>query len=211
MKLRTVTLIFATLTFSAFAFGAVATDGDTGYQVRYASHLFAGESYVDLVNDAQTGTSLCANLYAFDAGEELISCCACLITVNAVADIPVNEGLIATTLTGQPVDSITIEEITTIPTAGAAGALTCNAATPLAPAGANSVSRGIKAWGTALHLNTSSGSYQLAETPFTFANLTNAEPENNQINCQFLQSLGSGPGQCKGCGAGALGASSNVN
>lgn len=214
MNLRFATLTLATLAVSTIAFGAASvtpatTDGDTGYQVRYAANLTAGESYIDMVNAGDSGSTLCANLYAFNYDEEMVSCCSCSITVNGVVDIPVNAGLLFTTLTGSALTQqlgITIEEYTTPGpcTTTSAGSLSASSTT-LVP--------GIKAWGTTLHQNTATSSYGLTETPFTFA-LSHATgaPDNFATvatECYYLQLLGSGPGQCKGCSEGALGASKN--
>src|SRR5208283_4968706 len=71
----------------------VFPDGDApagAFLIRYASNLNVGDSFVDITNagttvDPTTGASanLCVNVYTFDTQEELISCCACLVTPNA--------------------------------------------------------------------------------------------------------------------------------
>jgi hypothetical protein len=135
---------------------------------------------------------LCANIYTFDPQEELISCCACSVTPNALQSLSVVSSLISNPLTPA------------IPTAVVTKIIACNAGQPGIQA------HGLLAWGTTLHQNTStaSASYSVTETPFSDAALTVAEYAHLVSFCGFIQADGSGFGICKGCAGGGLGATS---
>jgi hypothetical protein len=188
------------LVFSATAllFSAVAFADDT-YQVRYAANLNIGDSYVDFTNTGATVAAgvtqnLCANIYTFDPAEELIACCTCSVTPNALKSLSVVNSLISDPLTPAIPSSVVIKLV------ASTGA--CNAAT------VTGVAHGLLAWGTTLHQNTSTGtpSYSLSEAAFSFATLTDAELVHITATCGFIESNGSGFGICKGCAAGGLGA-----
>ena len=95
--------------------GAAATAtifiGDP-FQISYAANLNQGESYINLANTGANGAPLlgpgfgvtagniCANVYAFDPGEELIACCSCLITPDETVNLGVNRDLTREDLDG---------------------------------------------------------------------------------------------------------------
>jgi hypothetical protein len=83
-----------------------------------------------------SGGNLCANVYTFDPSEELISCCTCSITPNALQSLSVTKSLISNPLTPAVPASITIKVVAT-------AFATCNAATP-AP---TQLAPGLRAWG----------------------------------------------------------------
>jgi hypothetical protein len=97
MHLRNV--ILAAIALSTAAFAQPNATLDTPFQVRYAANLNIGESYIDITNTGANGAPLlgpgfggasgniCANVYAFDPGEELISCCSCLITPDQTVNL----------------------------------------------------------------------------------------------------------------------------
>jgi hypothetical protein len=188
------------LVFSATAllFSAVAFADDT-YQVRYAANLNIGDSYVDFTNTGATVAAgvtqnLCANIYTFDPAEELIACCTCSVTPNALKSLSVVNSLISDPLTPAIPSSVVIKLV------ASTGA--CNAAA------VTGIAHGLLAWGTTLHQNTSTAtpSYTLSEAAFSFATLTDAELAHITATCGFIESNGSGFGICKGCAAGGLGA-----
>src|SRR6202011_2566956 len=94
----------------------------------------------------------------------------------------------------------TVKLISSLPLAGV-----CNPSSPTAPI----VVRGMRAWATTIHLNTSAlpapGVYQETETPFTNAELSLTELAKLTSFCWFIQANGSGFGICKSCRACALG------
>jgi hypothetical protein len=174
------------------------------FGIHYSSNLNIGDSFVNLTNSGVTvanGTSqnLCANLYTFDPEEELISCCTCSVTPNALQSLSVQQSLISKPLTPAIPTSVVIKVVTTVDA-------TCNAAT------ATTLAPGLLAWGTSLHQNTSTAavSYSVTETAFSQASLSLAEFTHLTSTCGFIQSNGSGFGICKGCNAGGLGAGTSV-
>src|ERR1035438_7799171 len=94
---------------------------DGSFQVSYAANPSAGESYINIINTGANGDpilgpglggasgNICVNVYAFDPGEEMISCCSCLVTPNQVVNLGVNANLTVKTLTGVIPTSVTIK------------------------------------------------------------------------------------------------------
>lgn len=219
------TLALAVAAFSTISFAQTLTN-DIGlppsdwFQIHYASNLNVGDSYIDITNSgastnlalcgsndanclAEPVTSslnLCANVYTFDPQEELISCCACSITPNALQSLSVQGSLISNPLTPAIPTAVVTKIVATIPITGS-----CNAGVVGIPA------HGLLAWGTSLHQNTSTAtpSYSVTETPFSQAALTLAEYAHVVSFCGFIQADGTGFGICKGCAAGGLGAASS--
>src|ERR1017187_8129554 len=101
--------------------------------VRYAANLNIGESYIDIGNDGANGApllgpgfgaasgNLCVNVYAFDPGEELVSCCPCLITPAQTVHLGVRADLISKTLTGLVPTSVTVKLVATLAGTGGSG------------------------------------------------------------------------------------------
>jgi hypothetical protein len=228
MQLRSLSVMAAFgLSMVAFAQpGAIPTPVAApidSFQVRYASNLNIGDSVINCTN---TGTmtlptgltttgNICANWYVFDANEELISCCSCLVTPNGLCSLSAKTDLVSNTLTPGVPTSIVIKVLWTFPLGvsptGTGG--TCNAASPTAtPAGPGvfgSLVPGGRAWGTTLHaLPTTPVSYGLTETAFLPSTLSAAELTKLTLFCSFIQANGSGFGICKSCRTGGLGAGS---
>jgi uncharacterized repeat protein (TIGR01451 family) len=188
-------------------------DPEEAFQVRYASNLPIGDSVVNLTN---TGTltlptgltttgNLCVNVYTFDASEELISCCSCLVTPNGLNSLSSRADLISNTLTPGVPTSIVIKLVASRPLgltpAGTGGTCNPSSPTPL------TVAPGLGAWGTTLHsLPTTPVTYGLTETEFLSAPLSVAELTKLTLFCGFIQANGSGFGICKSCRTGGLGA-----
>ena len=196
------------------------------FQVRYLANLDKGDSYVNLTNAgtldgrAPAG-NICVNVYTFDPAEELISCCACPITPNGLVSLSARNDLISNTLTPGVPTSITVKLVSTA-VFGTGAALGTNISATACDASAvgsgvigppntgNIITRGMRAWATTLHLNTSvlpaPCVYQKTETPFSRAELSLSELAKLTSFCGFIQSNGSGFGICKACRFGALGA-----
>jgi hypothetical protein len=229
MHLRNVTLAILVLSMVALAQTSATLDGQ--FQVRYFANLTLGESYIDIVNTGANGASLvgpgvggntgniCANVYAFDIGEELISCCSCLITPNQVVSLRVNADVLAKPTHVFTGSSLTVKLLASL--AGAGGtAGNCNQSTFLAqntgaPNSANLIVNGMAAWATTLHNMTLVGppvavTTVLTETAFTPSTLSNAELASLTNRCQNIVGNGSTFGVCPvaacGAGSGALGA-----
>ena len=188
-----------------------------GFQVRYASNLTIGDSYVNFTNDGASSTStgletggfqngnLCVNVYTYSPDEQLVSCCTCQVTPNGLASLSVSNDLVSNTLT--PIrPSAAVMKL--VGSTGANGS--CNAAT-VSRTGANLLSPGLIAWGTTIHAlpttnGTPAGTYGVTETPFSRATLSDPELMRMTQLCGFIQANGSGYGICKSCRFGGLGA-----
>ncbi len=190
-------------------------DPEEAFQVMYAANLASGDSVLNLTN---TGTltrpnqgftstgNLCVNVYTFDASEELISCCSCLVTPNGLNSLSAKTDLISNTLTPGVPTSIVIKLVATRPLGlapdGTGG--TCNAAAPTPL----TVVPGMRAWGTTIHaLPTTPVQYGVTENPFSPSPVNVAELRKLTLFCGFIQANGSGFGICKSCRTGGLGAS----
>jgi hypothetical protein len=188
-------------------------DPEQAFQVRYASNLNVGDSVIDLTNTGNlslpsgltTTGNLCVNVYTFDANEELISCCSCLVTPNGLNSLSAKTDLVSNTLTPGVPTSIVIKLVASRPLGvsptGTGGTCNPSSPTPL------TVSPGLRAWGTTLHaLPTTPVTYGLTETRFDTAPLSVAELTKLTLFCGFIQANGSGFGICKSCRTGGLGA-----
>ena len=69
---------------------------DSPFQIRYASNLDVGESWVNITNSGANGAGLnsgsgasttgaiCANVYVFSPDEQMVACCPCPVTPNGL-------------------------------------------------------------------------------------------------------------------------------
>lgn len=174
------------------------------FQVRYAANLNIGDSFIDITNAGSSGGNICVNVYTFSPDEQLVSCCACTLTPNALESLSARQDLISNTLTPAVPNSIVVKLLATTPPPGGG----CNAATPTAA----DLAPGMRAWGTTLHQNTASintqptAKYDTTETEFSQASLSSSELVHITQFCGFIQSNGSGFGICKSCRLGGRGA-----
>jgi hypothetical protein len=183
------------------------------FQVRYASNLNIGESYINIANPGTDGAPLlgpgfgpaagnvCVNVYAFDPGEELVSCCSCLVTPDETVNLGVNRDLTVKTLTGVIPTSVTVKLVATLAGAGGAGTSCSGSAAQIVTA---TPACGLTAWGTTLHAIPSG--FGTTETRFTPATLSSAEMASIGGRCASIMGNGSTFGLCNSCRAGALGA-----
>ena len=202
MYLR-IKLALAAIALSTVAVGQVnftnsPTDGP--FQVRYFANAFAsrvgfapvagGDSYIDFTNTGANGTSdICVNTYTFAPDEQLVSCCSCRVTRNALWSLSVVNDLLDNTLTRGVISSGVVKLLATQPTGtGQAG---CQ---PDAP---GSIVQGMAAWGTTLH--SSPAGVALTETPFTNSTLSAQEQAVMTGYCGFIKLNGSGYGICRSC------------
>ena len=182
----------------AAMFSQIVAGPSDAFQIRYTANLNLGDSYIDITNaGTQGGTDttgfICANVYAFDPNEELISCCTCLITPNALASLSVDSDIIAGvhTLTPAKPHSITVALLASMPVAG-----NCSPGAP------GRLASGLRAWGTTLH-RLPSGASALTETEFLPAALSAGELSHITSFCNFIgfyQPFGT----CASCRAGGL-------
>src|SRR5579883_1461835 len=187
------------------AFG-VPVMSDTPYQVNYAANLSSGESFIDVINTGANGAPLlgpglgtavgniCLNVYAFDPGEEMVSCCSCLVTPDQVVNLGVNRDLTSKTLTGVIPSSLTVKMVATL-----AGANCNNSAT------AGGVpTAGFAAFGTTLHARGTT--FDTVERKFVPSTLSAGEYASMTGRCASIVGNASTFGVCATCRQGALGA-----
>jgi len=197
---------FVQLAQSAFVF-------DAGFQVKYFSNLNIGDSIINITNTGANGAGLgfgtsasvagaiCANVYAYDPSEEIVSCCSCPVTPNGLVSLSAKNDIINNPLTRGNPTSIVIELFATVPVGG-----TCNNSALLA--GTVTPANGLAAWGTTLHANLSAaaGTYAVTETAFTPSTLSPGEQARLAYGCGVVANVGSGFGVCNSCRLGGLGA-----
>lgn len=194
MNLR-VPLVFAVMTICCLtAFAQNPITADSPFQVKYAANLGVADSVFNISNSGATNANICVNVYTFSPDEQLISCCACVVTPNALVSLSARNDLISNTLTPAVPTSIVVKLLSTTGTTGGA----CNAARPTA------LATGLLAWGTTNHAAVGGG-VALTETAFTPATLSGGELERISQLCGFIQSNGSGYGICRSCRFGGLG------
>ncbi len=175
------------------------------YQIRYVSNLNLGDSYVNITNTGAGGGTICANVYAFSPDEQMVSCCSCPVTPNALVSLSVRNDIISNTLTPAVPTSLVIKLLSTQAVAGAC----------LGSAGAvntTNLALGLAAWGTTLHVGPTRT--VTTETPFLKATLSVGSNRPGDIGelsrlgqlCNFIIGNGSGFGVCRSCRLGGLGA-----
>jgi len=182
---------------------AVANNADE-FQISYAANVKSGGSFIDITNAGVLGGTdpvgdICANVYVFDPGQELLECCACLLTPQHLMSLDVLKDLASNSLTpGGVPTSVTVALFASA--ASSTGGAPCNASTVLKRDGAS----GMRAWSTTTH-QIPGGKFQ-TEVPFLPADLSASEFTKLTSTCSFIQSNGSSYGICKSCQVGALGA-----
>jgi len=204
------TLLFAT--FACVVAYAQPTTADGPYHVSYASNLTIGDSVINITNDGASGAgigsgiaasvtgSICANVYSYNADEQVVSCCSCPVTPNGLVSLSVKNDILTNLLTGGSPTSLVIKILATAPVGGS-----CNNSALLA--GTPTLATGLVIWGTHLHANTSAaaGTYGVTETAFVPATLSAAEEARLAYGCGVVQNVGSGLGVCNACRLGGLG------
>lgn len=177
----------------------------SAFQVHHFVNLNVGDSYVNITNDGSSGGNICVNVYAFDPSEELVSCCACNLTPNALQSLSLRTDLLSNTLTPATPTSVTVKILAAANPSGTAPAGTlaaCDASTVTAT---TNFATGQEAWGATIHA-TPQGTYRTTETEFSNATLSAAELQQIAGVCGFAETNGSGYGICKSCQPGGLGA-----
>jgi hypothetical protein len=209
------TLVLTTLATAAAAFAQNPITADSPYQVKYATNLTVGDSYVNISNtgargavtggsgvSASVGGSICANVYVFTPDEEIVSCCSCPVTPDGLVSLSAKNDLISNPLTRGTPTSIVIKLVATVPVGGSCS----NSAAALST---ETLASGMVAWGTTLHANTSAaaGTYNTTETAFTPSGLSASELARLSYVCGFVGLQGSTFGVCNSCRLGGLGGS----
>jgi hypothetical protein len=164
----------------------------------YAANLNIGDSYINLSNSGSFGGiapngDICINAYVFDPQEEMISCCNCLVTPDALNSWSVTQDILSNTLTRGVPTSLVIKLLANTTDPG-----TCN----VAPTFQNLVP-GAVAWGTTLEPN-GVASYGTVPVRAKLEKLSVSELNALTGVCTLLQLEGSGYGVCSACRTGGL-------
>src|SRR6204780_4016594 len=203
MYLRNVLL--AAIFTSVAAFPQNPITADAPFQVRYAANLNIGESYIDITNTGANGAAvlgpgygtqsgnICVNVYTFDPGEELISCCSCLVTPDQTVNLAAIRDLTGNTLTGSIPNSVTVKLLTSLAGGDGTGTTCTNSAAAAATA---AVTGGLAAWGTTLYPTPTVGAYDTTEAPFTPSTLGAGELASIAHRCGTILANGSTFGTC---------------
>jgi hypothetical protein len=163
---------------------AVAQDNST-YAVTYYSNANttgAPDATVRVINDGDTGGTLCAAFYVFDDSQEMQECCSCPVTADGLISESVNRYLLANSLTSFVNHRGVIKVVSTAPNSGV-----CDPTKGAATAG-------IRGWAT--HIQRATSGFAITETELHDANLASAELAGLQQFCSFEIILGSGRGTC---------------
>jgi hypothetical protein len=201
-----------TIAFCVAAFAQTPAVMDVPYQVTYASNLGVGDSVINISNTGASGAglasgtsaaatgALCANIYVFTPDEQIVACCSCPVTPDGLVSLSAQKDLISNTLTQKVAPaSIVIKMVGTLPVGGSCA----NSASAI---GTATMAKGLVAWGTALHANTSpTGGFAVTETAFTPATLAAGETARLAYTCGFVFNQGGGNGVCASCRFGGLG------
>jgi hypothetical protein len=166
---------------------AVAQDSST-YAVTYYSNANtagAPDATVRVINDGNTGGSLCAAFYVFDDSQEMQECCSCPVTADGLIAESVNRYLLSNSLTSF------------VNVRGVIKVVSTNAPSGSCDPTKGSPTAGIRGWAT--HIQRATSGYAITETELHDANLGSAELAGLQQFCSFEIVLGSGRGTCT-CG-----------
>ncbi len=177
-----------------FADGPATSNGvfSNGIATLTITTVPAPDQQVRLVNFGANGTPLtsptgdvCANIYVFDANQEMAACCACRITPNGVKTFRVFGNL-----TPNPVTTIIpVNGDIKIVSTAAVGSTAC---TPLSFNGG--LTDSLVGFGT--HVNTTGLGSFISETQIPAAAFSSQEQNFLPQACQFARYLGSGKGVC---------------
>ena len=147
---------------------------------------------------------MCANVYVFDAFQEMEECCSCPVTANGLLTFSLEGNLLQSPLTGMPgPENGVIKIIATPITGGSFGApLLCGQETAL-PTSIALDTIGLLAWQT--HVQRVTGpapGWVVTEEAYRTARLTTTGGSDSgegpflSETCSFVQYLGSGKGVC---------------
>jgi hypothetical protein len=192
---------------AAIALSMVAAAQETDvYWVGYfnnRNNVTGADQFVYLVNAGAQGTplsagegTLCANIYVLDTIQELVECCSCPVTANALVPLSVNNNLTANPLTTFPPNGGVIKVVSSQPNGTACDPTALVTATMGNP---NVPTPDLRAWGTHLQAVTA-GSFLTTEAPFLAAPLSNSVGTGELTflpqACTFGWYLGTGTAVC---------------
>jgi len=165
------------------------------YYVDYYSNNYdhGYDQAIRIINVGTLGTPLtspvgdiCANVYVFDANQELLACCAARLTPNELASAAVNRDLTSNTVTTVVPGSGVIKVVLAQPP-GPSCTPTTIGATPDAGLGV--------VFGT--HLQKEGNNLWVTETQKQPSTLSSQEQGFLQLACSFALYIGSGQGTCR--------------
>ncbi len=167
--------------------GACPANAQGGvYQLNYFDNAsLHNDQKIRIVNTGEQGSPLdayagtvCADIYVFDANQEMVECCACKVTANANFTISLNAQLIQRPLTGTPVTSGSIHIIGDKYPG-------CNEAAPQPTSGLLASKMQVQVIGP----DTAPVPWA-TETSFQFAQLSDTQRDFLGAACNFVQYLG---------------------
>lgn len=173
------------------------------YMLNYYSNrnnAAGADAFVRIVNPGTQGTPLqpategaiCADIYVFDATQEMVECCSCRITANGVLQLSLINDLTQNPLTGFPAPNSGVIKVVSDDRAN------CNETHPVP------VKR-LLGWATHLQQPVS-GTFVTTEDHFQDAPLgSGGGSQQSELDflgqtCSFVHYLGSGKGICQ-CGS----------
>jgi hypothetical protein len=170
------------------------------YYVDYYSNNIDGgvDQVIRIINVGTLGTpittptgDICANVYVFDANQEMVACCAARLTPNELASAAVHRQLTSNTVTTVIPPSGVVKIVLAQPP-GTRCTPTTIGATPDAGLG---VVFGTHLQREGLTALTASNLF-VTETQKRSSVLSSAEQGFLQMGCAFVQYIGSGQGTC---------------
>ena len=177
--------------FTTNYFANNTTSGAPDATLRYTEH------YGGLL---ASGQKLCANIYVFDAQQEPLECCGCLITPNGLVTTSVKTQLTANSLTGGPIPDGVVQIVSSMPVGGVCDPTFGASAAP----GGTTIALGaapfpeVDSWMT--HIQNKVGTaFPITEGEGVEELLTAGEFADLAIDCAFVREFGTGQGVCT-CG-----------
>jgi hypothetical protein len=141
----------------------------------------APDATVHIVNPGTTYTTLCADVYVFDAFQEMSECCSCSLSPDSIRTLSVNTDLTNNPLTGKILTNGAIKMVSS----------TCGDPSKLNPTPT------VRAWAT--HIQNSN--FTITEGESQDAVLSEGEVSALDAQCAAIELDGSGSGICT-CGVG---------
>jgi hypothetical protein len=170
---------------------AQTTGAPSPYRVDYFANAagITADPTLRLDNDgAASNANLCADIFVFNANEEISECCSCLETPDDLLTLDVNTNLLSNPANGVPAASGLIKIVAAAPTKGSCPIPSRITLVPNAE---------IQSWATHLQNNGT-----LTETASQAAFLSSAEESRLAKLCGAISAVDSGTGICNCTGAG---------
>jgi len=143
----------------------------------------APDGTVRITNPGTAGGNLCADIFVFDANEELSECCSCIVTPDGLLTLSLNTDLTGNALTG---NVLTTGVITIIPAATIGGM--CPLPTVMTPEPA------VDAWAT--HIQVGESGFVVTERASQTTAVSAEDLGALKAQCGSIKRVGSGHGVC---------------